>query len=169
MRIDTTGHPGEEKTWGLGAREQEGDGGSRKLSVDILLANPGGFELCMRGVVAAGGDNPTSGLVPRVSLGHMVTSCKHAPWGTTAWGCVGGRKVCGETRLGETCVCAGRLHLCRPVFLHHVRRAFQRPLRPFYTIRPSLKHRVAVTALPEVKAFRQLQIHISHSPSACCE
>ena len=100
------------------------------MSVDILLANPGGFELCMRGVVAAGDDNPTSSLVPRVSLGHMVTSCKHAPWGTTAWGCVGGRKVGGETRLGATCVCAGRLHLCRPVCLQHVRRAFRRPLRP---------------------------------------
>ena len=68
------------------ARAGGGDGSSGKLSVGILFATPGGFGLCMRGVVAVGDGNPTDILVPRVSLGHMVTSCKHAPWDTTAMG-----------------------------------------------------------------------------------
>ena len=73
------------------------DGSSGKLSVGILFANPGGFGLCMRGVVAVGDDNPTDILVPRVSLGHMVTSCTHAPWTTAAWECVEGRGLCVGT------------------------------------------------------------------------
>ena len=59
MRIDTSGHQNEEKTWGSGAREQEGDGSRGKLSVGILFATQGGFELCMHGVDAVGDDNPT--------------------------------------------------------------------------------------------------------------
>ena len=51
----------------------------------------------MRGVVAVGDDNPTDILVPRVSLGHMVTSCTHAPWTTAAWECVEGRGLCVGT------------------------------------------------------------------------
>ena len=43
----------------------------------------------MHGGVAAGYGNPTSSLVPRVSMGHKFTSCKHAPEATTVWGCVG--------------------------------------------------------------------------------
>ena len=54
----------------------------------------------MRGVVAVGDDKPTDILVPRVSLGHLVTSCKRAPCATAAWGCMEGRGICVETRLG---------------------------------------------------------------------
>ena len=47
----------------VGCARAGGDRSSGKLSVGIMLANQGGFELCVRGVVAVGDENPTDSLM----------------------------------------------------------------------------------------------------------
>ena len=120
---------------GVGCARAGGRWEHRKSSVDVLLANPGGLSYACMEVLRRGTAIP------------LAVSCRGSRWGTNsrrastprrppqcggAWG--GGGwwtwDMIRETRLGATCVCAGRLHLCRPVCLQHVRRAFRRPLRP---------------------------------------
>ena len=75
---------------GVGCARAGGRWEHRKSSVDVLLETQGGVELCVHGGVAARDDNPTGSLVPRVSLGHMITSCKHVPRGHHNVGVRGG-------------------------------------------------------------------------------